>query len=131
MIGRHDPRRPRTGPTTALAAVRDGIVHCALCPRLRTYCAAVAVTKKAAHRAEVYWGRPVPGFGDPAARVLVLGLAPAAHGASFDLGKGLPRLVASYHPSRQNTNTGKLTPPMLEAVFRRARTLARSKSRSR
>jgi uracil-DNA glycosylase family 4 len=42
----------------------------------------VAVTKRAAYRDEEYWGRPIPGFGDPAARLLVLGLAPAAHGAN-------------------------------------------------
>ena len=50
--------------------------------RLRSYCARIAREKKAAHRDDTYWGRPVPGFGDPDARVLVLGLAPAAHGAN-------------------------------------------------
>jgi uracil-DNA glycosylase family 4 len=49
---------------------------------LRSYCQRVASEKKAAHRSEDYWGRPVPGFGDPRARVLVIGLAPAAHGAN-------------------------------------------------
>jgi uracil-DNA glycosylase family 4 len=49
---------------------------------LRTYCRRIAVEKKAAHRHDDYWGRPVPGFGDSAARVLVIGLAPAAHGAN-------------------------------------------------
>jgi uracil-DNA glycosylase family 4 len=197
----------------------------------------VAEEKKAAHRDEVYWGRPVPGFGDPAARLLIVGLAPAAHGANrtgrvftgdgsgdflmralhaagfaniptsrraddglvlrdayltaaarcappdnkptrvelarcqphlaaefaalshvrvvVALGRiafdaclrvladrdgrlpakppfghalvharpGGPALVASYHPSRQNTNTGRLTPDMLEDVFARARHL--------
>jgi uracil-DNA glycosylase family 4 len=62
--------------------VRDRIVRCERCPRLRAYCAQVALEKKAAHRHDVYWGRPVPGFGDPEARVFVLGLAPAAHGAN-------------------------------------------------
>ena len=198
----------------------------------------IARDKKAAHRDDVYWGRPVPGFGDPRARVLVLGLAPAAHGANrtgrvftgdgsgdflmsamhaaglanlttsrhpadgltltgayiaaavrcappdnkptpaeianchshllaeldalpqisvivalgriaFDsalrilasrgvscrprplFGHGLsytpagaPALIASYHPSRQNTNTGRLTPAMLESVFRLATRLS-------
>ncbi len=211
------------------------IVACTRCERLRTYCARIAEDKKAAHRAEIYWGKPVPGFGDPAARVLVLGLAPAAHGANrtgrvftgdgsgdflmramhatgfaniptsqraddglrlqdayiaaavrcappdnkptpaeiaacephllaevaalphlqvivclgrigFDAAwrllhargthvrprppfghalvytpAGAPVVIASYHPSRQNTNTGKLTPPMLDQVFRMAR----------
>ena len=50
--------------------------------RLRSYCRQVAREKKAAHRHEEYWGKPVPGFGDPQARVLILGLAPAAHGAN-------------------------------------------------
>jgi uracil-DNA glycosylase len=199
----------------------------------------VASEKKAAHRNDVYWGRPVPGFGDPTARVLVLGLAPAAHGANrtgrvftgdgsgdflmsamhaagfanisssrhaddglalngayiaaavrcappgnkplpaeiaachphlvaefealesirvivclgriaFDaawrllatrgitarprpvFGHGLvytlrdaPIVIASYHPSRQNTNTRKLTAPMLESVFKLAQSVIR------
>jgi uracil-DNA glycosylase family 4 len=216
--------------------VRAQIVACTLCPRLRDYCARVAHDKKAAHRDQVYWGKPVPGFGDAAARMLIVGLAPAAHGGNrtgrtftgdgsgdflmsalhrtgfatmptsrhagdglrlqdayilaavrcappdnkplpeeivrcrshmvaeiaalprvrvvvalgkigFDaylaylaaterrirpkprfshggraaLGGGLPLLLGSYHPSRQNTNTGKLTPEMLESVFRVAR----------
>ncbi len=225
--------------TVTLASVRQDIVECNRCERLRTYCARVAREKKAAHRNDVYWGRPVPGFGDPRARVLVLGLAPAAHGANrtgrvftgdgsgdflmramhgagfasiptsrhpadglrlhgayvtaavrcappdnkptpdeirachphlvaevealprlrvivalgrigFDaalrllaergvtvrpkppFGHGViyrpadgPAVIASYHPSRQNTNTGKLTPGMLAAVFRTAADLSR------
>ena len=218
----------------SLVTVHERIVNCTRCARLRDYCAQVAREKKAAHRQEIYWGKPVPGFGDPQARLLILGLAPAAHGAnrtgrvftgdgsgdflmtalhatgfaniptsrSVDdglrltdayiaaavrcappdnkplqnelaacqahlcaeleelsrvrvvvaLGKiafdtwwramhakgtairprpsfghgavsqpaGAPAVIASYHPSRQNTNTGKLTPRMLEAVFRQA-----------
>jgi uracil-DNA glycosylase family 4 len=49
---------------------------------LRTYCQRIAQEKKRAFRDQVYWGRPVPGFGDPDARVLIIGLAPAAHGAN-------------------------------------------------
>jgi uracil-DNA glycosylase len=233
-------RTNRRNPTkhhadvTRLDLVRHDIVACGRCPRLRTYCERIAREKKAAHRDDVYWGRPVPGFGDPDARLLVLGLAPAAHGANrtgrvftgdgsgdflmramhaagfanittsqctddgltlkhayiasavrcappdnkpspaeivachvhlveevsalpqlrailclgkigFDAAWRLlasrgvvvrPRplfghgaiyrtssltVIASYHPSRQNTNTGKLTPPMLASVFRLAR----------
>jgi uracil-DNA glycosylase len=212
-------------------------VACIRCERLRSYCAEIAHTKKPAHRDDVYWGRPVPGFGDPQARVLVLGLAPAAHGANrtgrvftgdgsgdflmramhaagfanittsqraddglklkdayilaavrcappdnkptpdeiaachphlvaevaalpninvivalgkigFDAAwrllaeRGIvikpkpvfshgalfrtagPTVIASFHPSRQNTNTRKLTPPMLESVFRLAAKLS-------
>ena len=229
----------RARPVVTLAAVRDAIVACDDCSRLRSYCARIAQEKKAAHRNDTYWGRPVPGFGDPAARLLLVGLAPAAHGAnrtgrvftgdgsgdflvaglhaagfanittsrSADdgltlrdayilaavrcappdnkptpdeiarcrrhltaeiaalprvrvvvalgkighdaylaylaeahgirprprpafahaaearLGPGLPVLLDSYHPSRQNTNTKKLTPDMMRSVFLRARTL--------
>jgi uracil-DNA glycosylase len=65
-----------------LAIAREQIVTCERCRRLREYCQRIADVKKAAHREDVYWGRPVPGFGDPLARVLILGLAPAAHGAN-------------------------------------------------
>lgn len=224
-----------------LDVIRNDIIGCARCERLRAYCTRVALEKKAPHRNETYWGRPVPGFGDPEARVLVIALAPAAHGANrtgrvftgdvpggsgdflmramhaagfanmptsrhardglrlhdayimaavrcappdnkpmpseiaachphlvaeaaalrrvsvivalgriaFDAtwrllaDRGVlvkpkpvfrhggvyrppaaPVVVASYHPSRQNTNTGVLTPPMLAAIFRKARRLA-------
>lgn len=222
----------------SLEQVRQSIVSCDRCPRLRQYCQRIAREKKAAYRDQTYWGKPVPGFGDPNARVLILGLAPAAHGANrtgrvftgdgvggsgdflmralhrhgfasipisrhpadgltlsdafiaaavrcappdnkpnpdeiaacqdhlaaeidalpriqivvalgkiaFDaywqlLGRrgvtirprpafghgrvhrydGAPIVIASYHPSRQNTNTGKLTPGMMDAIFRKAR----------
>jgi len=62
--------------------VTQQIIACDRCPRLRTHCLSVARDKRAAYRNWTYWGRPVPGFGDPRARVLVLGLAPAAHGAN-------------------------------------------------
>jgi len=64
------------------AALDTEIVECRACPRLVAWREQVARDKRAAFRDEVYWGRPVPGFGDPEARVLVLGLAPAAHGAN-------------------------------------------------
>jgi uracil-DNA glycosylase len=65
-----------------LREVHSSIVSCERCPRLRTYCQRIAQEKKRAFRDQVYWGRPVPGFGDPDARVLIIGLAPAAHGAN-------------------------------------------------
>jgi uracil-DNA glycosylase len=222
----------------ALAAVHQDIISCTRCERLRTYCRRVATEKKAAYRDVDYWGRPVPGFGDQHARLLIIGLAPAAHGANrtgrvftgdgprgsgdflmralhaagfasiptaqhpedgltlsdayiaaavrcappdnkptpseiaachphleaeaavlprvkvivglgrigFDAawrllaGRGItvrPKpafghdvayeteggftIIGSYHPSRQNTNTGRLTPPMMDAVFQRAK----------
>lgn len=223
-----------------LGHVRDEIITCERCPRLRTYSQRIAREKRAAFRNDVYWAKPVPGFGDPNARMLVLGLAPAAHGANrtgrnftgdgsggsgdflmaamhasglasiptsqsiddglelrdawiaaavrcappdnkptpreianchphliaelnalpnlkvyvalgriafdavlrlfkdrgwrapkrpvFEHGAviripGAPVIVCAYHPSRQNTNTGRLTPPMLRAAFRTAKRL--------
>lgn len=239
-----DPRVTSTSLSARLADVHHAIVSCERCPRLRAYCRAVAREKKRAYRSETYWGRPVPGFGDRDARMLLVGLAPAAHGANrtgrvftgdgtggsgdflmsalhrtgfasiptsrqiddgltlndayivmavrcappdnkpvpeeitrcldhleaevnemtrtrvivalgkiaFDVWLQLLRrrgvrlsprpqfahgvvvrvhdgpagphaLLGCYHPSRQNTNTGKLTPVMMEKVFRKARTL--------
>jgi uracil-DNA glycosylase family 4 len=225
----------------ALDRIEREVVACRRCPELRAYTAEVAREKRRAYRDWDYWGKPVPGFGDPRARVLLVGLAPGAHGSnrtgrmftgdasgewlyralyragfasqpdSHARGDGLelrdafisaaircappqnkptPRqrancfpflerefaaleqvrvvvalgkladdtvyallrgrftpvparaafahgartrmvapggraldVVASYHPSRQNTNTGKLTEPMLDAIFATARTL--------
>jgi uracil-DNA glycosylase len=213
---------------SALAALEREIVDCRRCPRLVAWREQVAREKRAAFRDWDYWGRPVPGFGDPGARVLLLGLAPAAHGANRTgrmftgdrsgdflyaalhatgfanqptavsredglelhdcfitaavrcappankplpserdncrewldrelalladvrvvvcLGKfawdviaprplpkfghgaeadgGRFRLLGCFHPSQQNTFTGKLTAPMIEAVLRRAREIA-------
>jgi uracil-DNA glycosylase family 4 len=67
---------------TPLEAVRDGIVACERCPRLRAHCRLVAERKKREFGEWTYWGRPVPGFGDPRARLLIVGLAPAAHGGN-------------------------------------------------
>ncbi len=58
------------------------IMQCKRCPRLRDHCRDIAITKRRAYQSEEYWGRPVPNFGDPGARLLVIGLAPGAHGAN-------------------------------------------------
>ena len=67
---------------SSLSVTTAAIVSCERCPRLRAYCARISAEKKRAHRDDTYWGRPVPGFGDPQARILLVGLAPAAHGAN-------------------------------------------------
>src|ERR671914_52048 len=153
--------RPET-----LAELEREITSCRSCPRLVEWREKVAWEKRAAYADEEYWGRPVPGFGDPGARVIVFGLAPAerdtclpyaarelallyakvvvclgafawdaalrlyrvrpkpkfAHGTEHTLPSGLT-LLGCYHPSQQNTFTGVLTEPMLDAVLLRAREL--------
>ena len=236
--GQH--RNSGTADAASLDAIEAEIIDCHACPRLVAWRTEVAEVKRAAFRSEVYWGRPVPGFGDPAARVAVVGLAPAAHGANrtgriftgdrsgdwlfasmhrtgfanqptsvsrddglrligawvcsavrcappankptpeerdrclpflvrelealgsvsaivvlgrfaYDVvsrvyrltgrpafGHGVevpaadassPAIVCSFHPSQQNTFTGKLTEPMLDAVFERAAEIAGLRSR--
>src|SRR5690349_11774585 len=66
----------------SLERLNAEIIHCVKCPRLVAWRELVAREKRAAHSSEEYWGRPVPGFGDPDAELLVVGLAPAAHGGN-------------------------------------------------
>jgi len=75
---------PHSAPDRAslLQVVADEVAACRRCPRLVEWREEVAATRRAAFRDEEYWGRGVPGFGDPSATLLVLGLAPAAHGAN-------------------------------------------------
>ena len=92
---RSAPARPAAGATRqqpalngnapkwrSVAAVTRAVVACEACPRLRSHCESVAREKRRAYRDETYWGKPVPAFGDPAARLVVVGLAPGAHGAN-------------------------------------------------
>lgn len=65
-----------------LGQLNEEIIHCCKCPRLVEYREKIAREKRRAFRDWDYWGRPVPGFGDPRAKLLILGLAPAAHGAN-------------------------------------------------
>jgi uracil-DNA glycosylase len=72
----------RASPRAELAVVADDITACRRCPRLVRCCEAAADAPPRRFLGHDYWGRPVPGFGDPAARLLVVGLAPAAHGGN-------------------------------------------------
>ena len=76
------PAAPAAGAGQRLAALEREVIACRRCPRLVAWREEAAAEKRAAYRDWEYWGRPIPGFGDPAARVLLLGLAPAAHGAN-------------------------------------------------
>lgn len=69
-------------PSNQLAVLEREITDCRKCPRLVHYREEIAHTKRRAYRDWTYWGRPVPAFGDPAARLVIIGLAPAAHGAN-------------------------------------------------
>jgi len=66
----------------ALQSLQQEVIACQRCPRLRAYCARVAAARRRAWRDWEYWGRPVPSFGDPHARLLIIGLAPGAHGSN-------------------------------------------------
>jgi uracil-DNA glycosylase len=76
----HNPRRLPT--PTSLASLNAAIVACRLCPRLVAHREAVAAAPPPRYRNQVYWARPLPGFGDPRAHLLLVGLAPAAHGGN-------------------------------------------------
>ncbi|AFL87658.1 uracil-DNA glycosylase [Terriglobus roseus DSM 18391] len=76
------PSARKTHTATELANVSANIVACTRCPRLREYCTALGETKRRAYLDWDYWTLPVPGFGDINARVLIVGLAPGAHGAN-------------------------------------------------
>ena len=65
-----------------LAAIERRVIACRKCPELRAYCAEVGRVKKRAFRDQEYWAKPVPGFGDPRARIVLVGLAPGAHGSN-------------------------------------------------
>jgi uracil-DNA glycosylase family 4 len=81
----HSPATRRQGAgvdVRAFAALERRIHACELCPRLRRYCERVAREKRRAYADQTYWGKPVAGFGDPAARLLIVGLAPGAHGSN-------------------------------------------------
>jgi uracil-DNA glycosylase family 4 len=70
------------GRPVSIETIRRRVVACEACPRLREWCTRVAREKRRMYADDTYWGKPVPGFGDPRARLLIVGLAPAAHGAN-------------------------------------------------
>src|ERR1043166_9221131 len=81
-MARHPDSIRRVANPHELRALTAEIVRCRRCPRLVEWRERVAREKRAAFAGQEYWGRPVPGVGDPAARILVVGLAPAAHGGN-------------------------------------------------
>jgi uracil-DNA glycosylase family 4 len=72
----------KTSDANALEALNARVIACVRCERLRAYCLGIAATRRRAYLDHEYWGLPVPSFGDPSARVLIVGLAPGAHGSN-------------------------------------------------
>jgi uracil-DNA glycosylase len=103
------------GDTSGLNRLREEIVRCRECPRLVRWREKVASEKKAAYSNEIYWGRPVPGWGDSQAKIVVVGLAPGAHGANRtgrmftgdESGKWLYRALwkAGWTSQKESTST--------------------------
>ena len=79
-MGGNEPKAPQV--TETLTSLSEEITSCRLCPRLVEWREKVAKEKRAAYRDCDYWGKPVAGFGDAKAKVLIVGLAPGAHGAN-------------------------------------------------
>ncbi len=82
VVVKDDPKSATLGVVESLAHLAEAISDCRRCERLVEWREKIATEKRAAYAEEEYWGRGVPGFGDPSAKVVIVGLAPAAHGAN-------------------------------------------------
>ena len=104
----------------SLGQLREDVCACRACPRLVEWREQVAIDKRASYRDQTYWGKPVPGFGDPAAKVLVLGLANQPTSVSIDDGLTLSGawLAAAVKCAPPDNK------PLLDSVFTRACAIA-------
>src|SRR5215831_6491864 len=84
QVTKHDPESVSSleGLQHDLATLQQRVVACTRCPRLVKYCRKIAHVRRRMYRDWAYWGKPIPSFGDAQAKLLILGLAPAAHGGN-------------------------------------------------